>query len=125
MKKRKVPVAIKHSKWTRSSIFSSVRAEKRRKEKVHYFNKFCSQIFLVIIGNNFRSLFTKAERKGDFKAYRGRGRQPQNVSVDHNTHNGWGLVHDNAHVRVLTVADCFSTNRKRVRCTQVNLQNSN
>ena len=36
-----------------------------------------------------------------------------------------GLVHDNAHVCVLTVADCFSTNRKRVRCTQVNLQNSN
>ena len=36
-----------------------------------------------------------------------------------------GLVHDNAHVWVLTVADCFSTNRKRVRCTQVNLQNSN
>ena len=36
-----------------------------------------------------------------------------------------GLVHDNAHVSVLTVADCFSTNRKRVRCTQVNLQNSN
>ena len=28
-----------------------------------------------------------------------------------------GLVHDNAHVWVLTVADCFSTNRKRVRCT--------
>ena len=36
-----------------------------------------------------------------------------------------GLVHDNAHVWVLTVADCFSTNRKRVRYTQVNLQNSN
>ena len=36
-----------------------------------------------------------------------------------------GLVHDNAHVSVLTVADCFSTNRKRVRCTQVDLQNSN
>ena len=35
-----------------------------------------------------------------------------------------GLVHDNAHVWVLTVADCFPTNRKRVRCTQVNLQNS-
>ena len=30
-----------------------------------------------------------------------------------------GLVHDNAHVWVLTVADCFSTNRERVRCTQV------
>ena len=36
-----------------------------------------------------------------------------------------GLVHDNAHVSVLTVADCFSTNQKLVRCTQVNLQNSN
>ena len=35
------------------------------------------------------------------------------------------MIHDNAHVWVLTVADCFSTNRKRVRCTQVNLQNSN
>ena len=36
-----------------------------------------------------------------------------------------GLVHDNAHVWVRTVADCFQTNRKRVRCMQVNLQNSN
>ena len=36
-----------------------------------------------------------------------------------------GLVHDNAHVWVLTVADCFSSNRKRIRCMQVNLQNSN
>ena len=33
-----------------------------------------------------------------------------------------GLVHDNTHVWVLTVADCFYTHRKRVRCTQVNLQ---
>ena len=32
------------------------------------------------------------------------------------------LVHDNAHVWVLTVADCFSTNRKRIRCMQVNLK---
>ena len=31
-----------------------------------------------------------------------------------------GLVDDNVHVWVLTVADCFSTNRKRVSWTQVN-----
>ena len=39
--------------------------------------------------------------------------------------NARGLVHDNAHVWVLTVADCLSSNRKRVRCTQINVQNSN
>ena len=29
-----------------------------------------------------------------------------------------GLCHDSAHVWALTVADCFWTNRKRVRCTK-------
>ena len=35
-----------------------------------------------------------------------------------------GLCHDSAHVWDLTVADCFWTNRKRVRRTQGNLHNS-
>ena len=35
-----------------------------------------------------------------------------------------GLCHDSAHVWALTVADCFLTNRKRVRCTPGNLHNS-
>ena len=67
-------------------FFQCSRGEETERESTLF--KFCSQIFLVIIVNNFRSLFTKAERKGDLKAYRGRGRQPQKVSVDHNTHNG-------------------------------------
>ena len=35
-----------------------------------------------------------------------------------------GLCYDSVHVWALTVAECFWTNRKRVRCTQGNLHNS-
>ena len=74
-----MPVAIKHRNGGAKVFFQCSRGEEMEKESTLF--KFCSQIFLVIIGNNFRSLLKKVERKGDRKAYRGRDRQPQKHTI--------------------------------------------
>ena len=87
MKKRKMPFFFRFfSARTIEKIFGKYffycsREEETEKEGTLF--KFSSQIFLVIIDNNFRSLLYKAERIGDRKAYRGRDRQPEKVFVYH------------------------------------------